>query len=424
MKYLKIQNNGLLDIRLVALMGGTTKSNDDFKIGQFGTGLKYTLAFLIRHNIDFHIYAGKEKVDIKIITENIRDQDFNIICIKGNRTSITDQMGMEWNAWMILRELWCNALDEGKAKREVTELISSEENVTTFYIQITPEIKSVIDNWSKYFLHEQEPLFSSSLAAIYPGGESLRIYKNGVLIKEVENSKSLYAYDLKNAHINELREYNGSTAYPVFKCLQNASVSIITNFLESVTEDHFEGSCDYEWFENFGKTWIEAIGNAKLITQEAIDNIRERGVKIETSGLIIVPERIYKALTKQFKGIGALRVADKVNEFYETYSSESDTKIKQALIILEEAEYNFSPELKFVFGVFGDKATWAKVNLDTKEVFISENISDKSLFDVCTTLIEENEHFKTGYSDCSREFQQHFIDLYAGKLLKEASIFL
>ena len=59
MRYLKIQNNGLLDIRLVALMGGTTKSKDTFKIGQFGTGLKYTLAFLYRNNIDFKVFVGQ-----------------------------------------------------------------------------------------------------------------------------------------------------------------------------------------------------------------------------------------------------------------------------------------------------------------------------------------------------------------------------
>lgn len=35
MKYLKIQNKGLLDIRLVALMGGTTKADNQYKIGQF-----------------------------------------------------------------------------------------------------------------------------------------------------------------------------------------------------------------------------------------------------------------------------------------------------------------------------------------------------------------------------------------------------
>ena len=65
MKYLKIQNQGLLDIRLVALMGGTTKANDEYKIGQFGTGLKYTLAYLIRNNIDFKIFVGTEEIKVE-----------------------------------------------------------------------------------------------------------------------------------------------------------------------------------------------------------------------------------------------------------------------------------------------------------------------------------------------------------------------
>ena len=44
MKYLKIQNKGELDIRLISLMGGSTKTGDTTKIGRFGTGLKYTLS--------------------------------------------------------------------------------------------------------------------------------------------------------------------------------------------------------------------------------------------------------------------------------------------------------------------------------------------------------------------------------------------
>lgn len=424
MKYLKIKNNGLLDIRLVALMGGTTKSNDEYKIGQFGTGLKYTLAYLIRNNIDFHIFVGKDKIDIKVETETIRDEDFNIICINGHRTSITDRMGKEWSAWMIIRELWCNALDEGGAQKESTEIITGEEETTTFYIQITNEIRDVMVNWTKYFVHEQEPIFSNKLCAIYPGGADLRIYKNGVLIKKVEKEHSLFSYDYKAADINELREYNGSLDHVVFKCLKDADDKTITKFLEGVTDQHFESKTDLNWYESFGEQWGKTIGSAKIIHPEALKSIKDRGIDIDEAGTICVPKNVYKALTKQFKGIGALRVADKVNEFYETYSSASDDKIKQGLVVLEEAEYNFSPELNFIYGVFGDKNVWAKVNLDDKIVMISENIADKSLFDVITTLIEENEHFKTGLNDCSRGFQQHFIDLYANKLLSSHKIIL
>jgi len=426
MKYLKIKNNGVLDIRLVALMGGTTKSNNEFKIGQFGTGLKYTLAYLIRNNIDFHVFSGSNKVDVKTEQEEIAGEVFNIICINGNRTSITDKMGLEWQPWMIIRELWCNALDEGGEEKCSTEEIVGQEGTTTFYIQITPEIKQIMIDWEKYFIHAEQPIFSDNSVAIYSGGKDLRIYKQGVLVKEIEGAKSLFSYDLKNATINELREFNGSAQQAIFKCLKYADSKTIQLFLETCTEEHYEGSdkMDYNWYESFGGEWKKTIGSAKLIHKEALKTIKDRGVNIDTTGLVIVPKKVYEALTSQIEGIGALRVSAKIKEFYETYSSDSDNKVKQALVLLEEANYNFSPELKFIFGVFGDKSVWAQVNTDSKEVFISENIADKSLFEVACVLIEENEHFKTGFEDHTREFQTHFLKMFANQLFKTAKISL
>jgi len=40
MQYLKIQNSGLLPEELLYLMGGTTKTEDEYKIGKFGTGCR------------------------------------------------------------------------------------------------------------------------------------------------------------------------------------------------------------------------------------------------------------------------------------------------------------------------------------------------------------------------------------------------
>ena len=81
MKYLRIANNGELDMRLVSLMGGTTKNRDEYKIGQFGSGLKYTLAYLLRRNLVFKIFIGEEAVKIGLETEVIRGEEFEIICM-------------------------------------------------------------------------------------------------------------------------------------------------------------------------------------------------------------------------------------------------------------------------------------------------------------------------------------------------------
>ena len=422
MKYLKISNKGELDIRLIALMGGTTKAGNEYKIGEFGSGLKYTLAYLFRNNVDFKIFVGENEVNISLENEDINGDIFEIICINGHRTSITTKMGKDWEAWMIIRELWSNALDEGEAVKKSTETIIGLAGYTTFYIQITAEIKAVMMNWTNYFIHDSEPISASETHAIYSGGDSLRLYKNGILIHEDKKNIGLFSYDIKSASLNELREFKGSTTFEIIKALSQANAKAITFFLENITDANYEGTMDYDWYVDFAETWRDTIGNAKLIHPEAVAIIKDKDVNIDLSGTITVPMAVYKVLSKKFKGVGSLRTADKVNEFFEIHSEDVINKIKEGLAILEGCDYFIHPELTFIVGVFGSKNVLAQVNTDTKQIYLSERLLDKPLFDICTMLIEENEHFRTGMSDCSRAFQQHFIDLFAKTLFDKNEV--
>lgn len=420
MKYLKISNNGILDIRLVALMGGTTKSKDEYKIGQFGTGLKYTLAYLFRNNLHFKIFAGTDEVKLHTEIEIIRDENFEIICINGQRTSITTKMGEDWQAWMIIRELWCNALDEGGAQRDVVTEFTPSENETQFYIQVDILFNEVINNWGNYFIHNQQPLCETDNYKIYGGGNALRLYKQGVLIHEVPNTKTLFSYDVKNADINELREFKGHAMREVVYALSQANKEVAEYFLEHISNQYYEGldDMDYEWYTpKWSEAWVDVLGTAKLIHPKAVDDAAAMGITIDTQSLVIVPKCVFKALTKQFEGISSLRIAAKAGEFHEHFDAHVEAKINQACAILDSCNYTVHPELKFVYGFFEDKRVLAKVSMDKKEVLLSNTLVQKSLFDIVATLIEENEHFNTGLSDESRAFQQHFIDLYTRQLL-------
>lgn len=417
MKYLKIQNDGELDIRLVALMGGTTKANDKFKIGQFGTGLKYTLAYLYRNNLDFKIFAGTDEIKLHTEKEFIRGEEFEIICINGNRTSITTKMGEDWLAWMIIRELWCNALDEGGAQKEISEQPAGEAGKTIFYLQLDNTIQQVLKEWDKYFIHNQTPIFQTREYKVYPGGNSLRFYKNGVLIHEDEKEPALYSYDIANADINELREYRGNKTQPIVYCLSEMDQQHVTNFLDAATENHFEYKMDWHWYQSMGGGWKEAIGSAKIITQKTLDTLKARGSNIDEVGLIVVPESLYRKLCDQFEGIGATSVAKGINDFYEDFDEKIESRIKQGLTILENCGYDFHPELEFKYGYFEDKTVLAQVHIKTKKVYVSKAFIQKPLVEVVAMLIEENEHFNTGFQDESRSFQQHFINLYTRQLL-------
>ena len=431
-KYLKIQNRGLLDVRLVALMGGTTKSNNTYKIGQFGTGLKYTLAYLLRNNNQFGIVVDGKPIDIKYVQETIQDIDFKIIYIDHERTSITTEMGTDWKPWMIVRELYSNALDEGEATYSIVEDWDQVKGVTQFYIELTPEFLQVYNDWNKYFIVGRVPMYENNTFALHPTSDNLRIYKQGILIYE-SKQKSLFHYDIKNADINELREYKGVLSYDLSKILFSIDdKKVIQYFLEQLAQKDqntgerlFESSLDLVyWMDSstMQSAWKEVIGNAKVIHSEAKQQVISKQANVDLSHTIEVPKNLYKALTQSFEGIGALRVADKMNEFYEVYDESLDLLKKQAIVILEDAGYFIHPELTFVFGEFGTKSRLAQVNLDTKEIMISQKMKDKSLFDFCSMLIEENEHFQTGLSDETREFQQHFIDLYTKSILDKAEI--
>lgn len=423
MKYLKIQNDGELDIRLVALMGGTTKADDRYKIGQFGIGLKYTLAFLFRNNLAFKIFIGEEEVKIHLEYEDIKGERFEIICINGQRTSITTRMGEDWDAWMIIRELWCNALDEGGAAKEITDVFAPAAGKTIFYIQLDKQISEVLSRWDKYFIHNQQALYSDGTYSIYPASEKLRIYKQGVLIYEHPSKKGVFSYDFAAADINELREFKGSPACVIAHSLHNANKKVATYFLENVSEDHFEGEMDYDWYlPKWSRAWANVIGTGKLIYQKVVDDAKARGIEIDEANLIVVPKQVYLALTKQFDGIGALRVASKVGEFYETFNEKMESKIKQCLTILEHCEYVMHPELKFAYGFFEDKTILAKVCFDQKTVYVSNTLLQGPLFQTVGMLIEENEHYNTGLSDHTREFQQHFINLFTRTLLAKNEV--
>jgi len=54
-KYILIQNDGEIETNSFELIGASTKRDDKTKIGFFGSGLKYSIAYMMRKGIEFKI---------------------------------------------------------------------------------------------------------------------------------------------------------------------------------------------------------------------------------------------------------------------------------------------------------------------------------------------------------------------------------
>ena len=131
-------------------MGDSEKRGDNSTTGMFGSGLKYSLALLLRNNVKFeaivtgNTYIGgqdrdyteiftpytyvnedeitgksKELIGIKVERDfesfnSIHCEDIFEYEIEENyETGFALQLGFNWELWMALREIYSNMLDEG-----------------------------------------------------------------------------------------------------------------------------------------------------------------------------------------------------------------------------------------------------------------------------------------------------------------------
>ena len=97
MHYIMIENKGELDVSSLILLGASTKRADDSKIGFFGSGNKYAIATLIRLGVSFKIFSGNKEIAITTTGISFRGQTFEQIHIDGQPTSLTTDMGPQWD---------------------------------------------------------------------------------------------------------------------------------------------------------------------------------------------------------------------------------------------------------------------------------------------------------------------------------------
>ena len=205
-----IENKGELDVSSLILLGASTKRTDDSKIGFFGSGNKYAIATLIRMGVGFRIFSGDKEIKITTSGINFRGQTFEQIYIDGQPTSLTTDMGPQWEEWMALREWVSNSLDEGQSNIVTeTENVSGKDGYTRFFIEHASGIRLVIDNWNEYFTFDREDVkYENEFGRLYPQtniDETMVLFRKGIRVYKSEGTTSLYQYDLNGFGINESR---------------------------------------------------------------------------------------------------------------------------------------------------------------------------------------------------------------------------
>jgi hypothetical protein len=409
-KYLRIANDGMIELAALHLMGASTKVGNVTQIGQYGSGNKYGVVFLVRNDIPPVIMSGMEQIKISTERQNFRDQAFDILCFNGERTSITTQMGKDWVLWQALREIICNAMDEGGFKVSVTDKVVAEEGVTAFHIPFTDQVKEFYDNWEHYFYSDyrvMEVLGEDKNVVLSKSSVEANIYRRGVRCLDTD-LKSANDYDLTQIMIGEDRI--ASSRYQVtreiIKTMAMSSKRLsVSKFLDALSnEDMIEGQDPLSSFtiSHHSVVFLDELRKRKWVPHRDAARMRD------TAAYMVVNNATYDTIEPLLEDANKGPL-DKATE--RPYEEVEMTKLQSATL---DAAKDFMDRCGIEVGYnvrcvrFSNSMVMGAAH--NNEILLSVDYMDRGLQELVNTIIEEYIHLKYKVKDETREFQYAVIN--------------
>jgi len=413
MKYLKIKNQGEIEPQALTLMGASSKTGDSSKIGMFGSGNKYAIAYFVRNNIDLKIFTGKDEIKITTEIEKFRDVEFKVISINGQKTSLTTTMGKDWELWQAIREIYCNAIDEGNHSIEVVDSIDTGSEETHFYIEMTESVNLFMRDFDNYFTKNKTVIEENEIGQIMTCSDAyVNIYRKGIRCWD-SKIPAAFDYNFNDIYINEsrvvdsdwrvsealwqlfIRSKDNEVIERIFKkmsnrqnleCLSSSILSIPINNA-SANFRNFVYLNKFAPMENGAALSDDELKEFFLIPSKVYDKIEE----------LMNPENKAKAFSKSTKG--------------QFFNEIQPTKLhlatmKRAEDFFKECDYSINYPIKVV--QFTNKSVLGLASDET--IYVSDIAIEKGVHDLCNTIIEEQIRLKYDAEDETRAFQTAAIN--------------
>jgi hypothetical protein len=224
--YLTFSNPGVLDINVVKLLGVSVKESDN-PIGFFGTGLKYAIANTLRLGGQITIFADGERFDLSQESLAIRGKAFDRVTINGEPLGFTTELGKQWEPWMVVRELYSNALDEnGEVSIQVHDLddLQAQSLGQTIIVLSGEPFLEVWDQRADYFIGGSEsPVLKSDFLDAYGHRCGGAIFYRGIKVYE-SRKPTLYRYNIKD-RIDLTEDRTAKYSFQLAEAIQKATVT-------------------------------------------------------------------------------------------------------------------------------------------------------------------------------------------------------
>ncbi|MGZ8364771.1 MAG: hypothetical protein ACXWWG_00500 [Nitrospira sp.] len=190
MTAISFTNPGEIDPRSFIKLGWNAKPTTQNPFGFFGSGLKYSIAIVLRCGGSIKIWSGLAGYEFRAVEEEFRGTTQTDIQYRelgeDNWHSLNYGLdwGKKWEPWMVFRELYCNAKDEGGG----CQLGAARPEAGTTVVLVTgmPELIEAYEKRSAFMLDlSQKPLVSGLCVDVYKG-RSNAVYYRGILVGQTE----------------------------------------------------------------------------------------------------------------------------------------------------------------------------------------------------------------------------------------------
>lgn len=375
---LYFHNPGEIDIRGATVAGLSAKEIDS-PIGYFGTGLKYSIACILRWGGEITIYSGLTPHKFTSEVIEFRDKSFAQIHHNGASVGFTTEYGKNWEPWQVFRELYANALDEGG---DVTPSLSAIAPVAG---------QTLIEIWCK----ELQPIYAERDRIILPA----MTYDHTSPQVQVKNqpAPSIYYRGVRVADAPCVLTYN------------------FTSGLD-LTEDR---TVKYSWQlkDKIAQT-IQSLSDEEMILSALCANKGMKEAEIvnfppyytTSPEFISVAKNLFRTDPRKWEKLEAVikkHASELLTPKPITLSPLRQKMLDRAISFCERMGY--SCDWPVHVANIGDSVL-GEYNQATGTIYISPQVFDQGTKQLVSTLYEELTHAHTGKADCNYDMQTHLFN--------------
>lgn len=425
--YLMIENVNEAPLESFTVFGASTRRGESGSIGQFGSGAKFGTLVCMRFGLNPTIYSGRDRIEFFSEPMSMAGKNFSRVCYKHKskteRTSYTLEFGeLDWDdCKMGLREYVSNAIDgaNGNIKQVNIKTVDkprAKSGYTRIFVPLTPEVQNFYSDLPNRFLHFGSVGNKRGLLEKRQEGGAI-VYLKGVMVRQVENSKSLFDYNFGDElAIDESRNLSDySVRYAAQRAIGSLQdVDKIEKIVDAISkqdkfwENDFGGLTVEYAARNNAKLWKDAFhkihgDNAVICSKEHLTFLK----KLEGKGFkpVLIT---YDGWVQVLKGCGiqtVIDVLDDVNDDGFVIREATDETMKVAKRVwgwLESVDMTKGkpfPEVKEFISHMDGGATTGGYYKNGIVYIEKEWIGNNKV------MLEEMAHYVTGSTDNSRDFQ-------------------